>query len=72
MYTLATTTFIAVDGGDGYTMFKSARMLIPPDRAQIDSDILQNEIMKAKTIAPRVDGRIQRVDKAARQKSNCD
>src|ERR1041385_7269741 len=37
-YTLTTTTFIAVDGGDGYSMFKGSRVITPPEQAPIDCD----------------------------------
>lgn len=65
IYTLATTTFIARDGGDGYTMFKDARYLIGPEKGRIDSNILRDAITAVKTIALKTDGRIQRLDKAA-------
>ncbi|HEX5964610.1 MAG TPA: 5'-nucleotidase C-terminal domain-containing protein, partial [Pyrinomonadaceae bacterium] len=35
-YTMATSTFIGLDGGDGYTMFKGAPVLVSPDKAPID------------------------------------
>jgi 5'-nucleotidase len=72
IYTLAAPTFIARDGGDGYTMFKNAKFLVQPEEGPIDSDILRNAIAAVKTIAPQTDGRIQRQDKPASEKPKCD
>jgi 5'-nucleotidase len=69
-YTLATADFVA-GGGDGYDMLKEARLLITPDQAESDFDVLRRTIMTARTIAPKMDGRIKRLDSAARQKPNC-
>ncbi len=70
-YTLATTNFLAIDGGDGYTMLKGAPVLIPAERAQLDSDILARAISTARIIAPRVEGRITRLDQKQGQQPNC-
>jgi 5'-nucleotidase len=70
-YTLATTNFLAIDGGDGYTMLKGSSFLISPDQAQSDFDILRRAIMAAKSIAPRTDGRIKRLDTASAKRSDC-
>jgi len=70
-YTLATTTFIALDGGDGYTMFKGATVILPPDRAPLDSDVLTKEIRRARRVAPRVEGRIKRLDTTQKAGNNC-
>ena len=43
-YTLTTTTFIALDGGDGYSMFKDATVIIPPERAPIDVDAVRKAL----------------------------
>src|SRR4026207_465214 len=40
-YTLATSTFIGLDSGDGYSMFKGSPVIMPPDRAGIDSDAVK-------------------------------
>jgi 5'-nucleotidase / UDP-sugar diphosphatase len=61
-YTLATSTFIALDGGDGYTMFKGAPVITPAERAPIDSEALQRAIAAVPSIAPKVEGRIKRLD----------
>jgi 5'-nucleotidase len=70
-YTLTTTTFVALDGGDGYAMFKGARVVLPPERAPLDSDVLTTEIRRARTVAPKVEGRIKRLDPATRAAANC-
>ncbi len=61
-YTLATNDYVALDGGDGYTMLKTGRVLISRDQAQFDSDVLRAAIASQKAIAPTVDGRIKRLD----------
>ena len=72
VYTLTTTTFIALDGGDGYTMFKDARVVMAPETLPLDSDVLATAITRARTIAPKVEGRIKRLDSAtARGTTNC-
>lgn len=63
-YTLATAAYLAVDGGDGYNMFKGATFLIRPEQAPIETDILIKAIGSVKAIAPKTDGRIKRVDSA--------
>lgn len=70
-YTLAATNYLAIDGGDGYDMFKGARLLITSEQGQFDSDVLQKAISSMRTIAPKTDGRITRLDKPASQKSDC-
>jgi 5'-nucleotidase len=70
-YTLAASDYIAIDGGDGYAMFKDARVLIPREQARFDSDVLQSVIVAKKVIAPKVDGRIKRLDKDQKPQSDC-
>jgi 5'-nucleotidase len=70
-YTLAASDYIAIDGGDGYAMFKDARLLIPREQARFDSDVLQSVIVVKKVIAPKVDGRIKRLDQDQKPQSNC-
>jgi 5'-nucleotidase len=71
-YTLATTTFLAVDGGDGYTMFKDqGRLLTSTDNAPIDSDILARMI-RLRPISPKIEGRIRRLDQSKQQTTDCD
>ena len=69
-YTLTTTTFIAVDGGDGYSMFKGSTVIIPPERAPIDVDAVRKAI-GTQPIAPKVEGRIKRLDAAQKSTANC-
>lgn len=59
-YTLATSDFIVSRGGDGYTMFKNAKILITADKAQKDSEVFEQAIKSApnSTISPKVEGRI--------------
>jgi 5'-nucleotidase len=70
-YTLATTDFLAIDGGDGYSMLTGARLLISPEQRQSDFDILRRAVAAAKSIAPKVDGRIKRLDSARSQQADC-
>src|SRR6185295_13219981 len=69
-YTLTTTTFIALDGGDGYSMFKGALVIIPPDRAPIDVDAVR-KALGTRAIAPKVEGRIKRLDAVQKPGANC-
>ncbi len=61
-YTLATSEFLIANGGDGYTMFKDAKILTDKATAKKDAEILQNaiNISPDKTISPKVEGRIIR------------
>ena len=70
-YTLATSSFVALDGGDGYTMFKGSPVLIPPDRAPLDFELVKKAILPNRPIAPKVEGRIKRLDTPQRSGSNC-
>jgi len=70
-YTLATTEYVGIDGGDGYAMLKEARLLTPREQGQFDSDVLQAAIAVKKVIAPKVEGRIKRLDKDQRQNLDC-
>jgi len=58
-YSLATFDFI-MGGGDGYTMFQQAKVLVKPENGPMDSDLILDRL-KAGPIAPVLDGRIQRV-----------
>ena len=62
-YTLATSDFLVSRGGDGYTMFKDAKVLIAADKAPKDSDVFEQAIRTApnSTISPRLEGRIIRI-----------
>ncbi|MGB7923864.1 MAG: 5'-nucleotidase C-terminal domain-containing protein [Pyrinomonadaceae bacterium] len=59
-YTLATSTFLAVTGGDGYTMLRGLKMLITAEQGQPAPEVLRKAIASVKSIAPQTDGRIKR------------
>lgn len=63
-YTLATSDFLVSRGGDGYTMFKDAKILLKADAAPKDSEVLEQAIRNApnKTIAPKLENRIVRIN----------
>lgn len=61
LYTLVTSMHL-LQGGDDYSMFKSAKVLTPHDAEPLEVDLLENAIRQAKIIAPKTDGRIQRID----------
>ena len=63
-YTLATTAFVALNGGDGYEMFKNGKVLTDLDKAQKDAEILENAVKNApdKLIAPKVEGRVVKIN----------
>lgn len=60
-YTMASSMYL-VGGGDGYDMFKKPKYLIHPKAAPLETDLLEDAFREAKTIAPQIEGRIQRVD----------
>ena len=62
-YTLATSDFLVSKGGDGYTMFKDAKILTDAATAPKDSDLLEKAIKESpnKTIAPKLEGRIVKI-----------
>ena len=64
MYTLATSDFLVSRGGDGYTMFSQAKVLLPADKAPKDSEVFEEAIKESPmaTIAPKLEGRIIRVN----------
>jgi 5'-nucleotidase len=63
-YTLATSDFLISRGGDGYTMFKNAKVLIKAENAPKDSEVFEEAIRNAanRTIAPKVENRIVRIN----------
>ncbi len=69
-YTLATTSYVALDAGDGYDMFRNAPLVIRPEQGPVESDVVQKAIASAPAIAPKTDGRIKRVD-AAKDQGQC-
>jgi 5'-nucleotidase len=62
-YTLATSDFLVTRGGDGYTMFKDAKVLVNAAAAPKDSDVFEQAIKTApnQTIAPKLEGRIVKI-----------
>ena len=62
-YTLATSDFLVSRGGDGYTMFKEAKIVLSADKAPKDSDVFERSIRSApnSTITPKLEGRIVRI-----------
>ncbi|HKU77292.1 MAG TPA: 5'-nucleotidase C-terminal domain-containing protein [Pyrinomonadaceae bacterium] len=69
-YTLTTTTFIGLDGGDGYAMFKGSTVVIPPERLSTDADTVK-KALGPRAISPKVEGRIKRLDVAQKSSANC-
>jgi 5'-nucleotidase len=63
-YTIATSDFLVSRGGDGYTMFKDAKVLIAADKAPKDSEVFEKAIKDSpnSTISPKVEGRIVRLN----------
>lgn len=64
-YTFATSYFLVSRGGDGYTMLSEAKLLTTDlSTAPRDMEIFEQAIKSApgKTIAPKVEGRIVRLD----------
>ena len=59
-YTLATTRYVGT-GGDGYDMFTNLPRV--PRPKLIDSEALRRLVVATRTVAPRVEGRITRLDK---------
>lgn len=61
-YTLATTNYVALDGGDGYAMFRNAKLLVAPEQGPVESAVLEKAITSVPSIAPKTDGRIKRIE----------
>ena len=62
-YTLATSDFLVSRSGDGYVMFKDAKILINATDAPKDSDVFEKAIKDSpnQTISPKLEGRIVRI-----------
>ena len=69
-YTLATSAYVALQAGDGYEVFRGAKVLIGPNDGPLEADVMMKAIQSVPSIAPRVEGRITRVD-AAQNKADC-
>lgn len=63
-YSLATSSFVALKAGDGYEMFRGAKVLIGADAGPAEAEVLMKAITSVPSIAPQADGRITRVDVA--------
>lgn len=63
IYTLATSDFLVSRSGDGYVMFKDAKILTPAEQSAKDSDVFEQAIKSspAATIEPKTEGRIVRL-----------
>ncbi len=63
-YSVATSDFLVTRSGDGYTMFKDARVLIPAEKAEKDSELFEKYIRESpdQTISPRLEKRIVRIN----------
>lgn len=73
-YTLATSSFLINDGGDDYKMFKNGKVLLNPNEAKTDSQILEQAIRNSpnSTIAPKTEGRIKQIGQRANEaKDDC-
>lgn len=70
IYTLATSDFLVSRGGDGYVMFKGAKVLISAAEAQKDSEVFEKAIKDSPnaTIAPKLEGRIVKINEKPFQK----
>lgn len=61
-YSMAVPAYLVQKGGDDYTVLKTVRVLNNPQEAPNDSEIAQDAIQQAKTISPKVEGRIRAVN----------
>lgn len=64
-YSLVTNTFL-FEGGDGFTMFEGAKVLLPPASAPLLKNVIFARFKREETISPRVEGRIVRGDAPVR------
>jgi 5'-nucleotidase len=69
IYTMAASVYLVTSAGDGYNMFTKPDFVINTDKAPNESDVLQAAISSVPAIAPKIDGRIRRVDTPKDQKS---
>jgi len=70
-YTLATSDFLGLAGGDGYEILKQGRVLVSKEQGKFDSDVLRSAIVARRTIAPKIEGRIKRLDVDQKQQIDC-
>jgi 5'-nucleotidase len=70
-YTLATTSYVGVEGKDGYDMFKGTKRLSKPGEIPSDYEILRRAIAaQSAGIAPQTDGRIEWMNRPAKGNQN--
>lgn len=64
IYTLATSDFLVSRGGDGYTMFKDAKVLLNANDAPKDSEVFEQAIKDSpnQTISPMLENRIVKIN----------
>lgn len=67
-YTLATTSFLAVEGGDDYKVLQGRRFVVKPEEAERAPEVLRKAIAGVKSIAPRTDGRIKQLGQPTKEK----
>jgi 2',3'-cyclic-nucleotide 2'-phosphodiesterase (5'-nucleotidase family) len=61
VYTVATNDFLA-KGGDGYTVFNDAKVLVDAAAAKYMATMVMDFVAAAGEVAPKVEGRVQAVD----------
>ena len=67
-YSLATTTFL-YDGGDGYSVLKkSSQFFYRLIKIPFDFEALRRMVVSSRVVAPKVEGRIVRLDTSERSK----
>jgi 5'-nucleotidase len=60
-YTLSTNNYVG-GGGDGYTMFRNAKVLIDGDAGGLEAAQVIDFVLMLGTVSPAVEGRIKRLD----------
>jgi 5'-nucleotidase len=58
LYTVAITDYM-LEGGDGYSMFPNARVLVGPEEGSMIVTGLERLVSEQGTVAPRIEGRIR-------------
>ncbi|HEX8140618.1 MAG TPA: 5'-nucleotidase C-terminal domain-containing protein [Pyrinomonadaceae bacterium] len=70
-YTLATTSYVGVEGKDGYDVFKGTKRLTKTGEIPSDYEILRRAIVAQPAgIAPQTDGRIEWMNRPAKGNQN--
>jgi 5'-nucleotidase len=60
-YTVSMPTYLEA-GGDGFTQFSRAEMLLDTEQAPIDAEVLEGYLRQREHVSPRLEGRIVRVE----------